>query len=125
MVILGVDGRVLFTVAILATVIGHLNHSNLNLSWGPLRHVFNSSRMHIWHHMHDFPADHARGLNFGVSLSVWDWLFGTAYWPSKNESPQQQPEALGFPGMERMPRSLIGRFFAPVLAFWRALTRSS
>lgn len=121
LVILGVDGSVLFAVAITATLIGHLNHSNLNLTWGPLRYVFNSSRMHIWHHMHDFPPSHARGLNFGISLSVWDWIFDTAYWPNRNESPQQQPEALGFPGMERMPRSLLGRFLSPPVEFVKRL----
>ena len=50
LVLLGVDGQVILWVAIFGTLIGHLNHSNLNLTWGPLRYVFNSPRMHIWHH---------------------------------------------------------------------------
>jgi sterol desaturase/sphingolipid hydroxylase (fatty acid hydroxylase superfamily) len=113
LVILGVDPTVLLFVAIANTLIGHLSHSNLNITWGPLRYILNSSRMHIWHHMHNFPRDRRKGVNFGISLSLWDWLFRTAYWPAKNECPTQQPDSLGYPGMERMPKSMIARFFKP------------
>lgn len=116
LVVLGVDGRVILWIAILTTIIGHLNHSNLNITWGPLRYLFNSSRMHVWHHMYAFPQGRRFGVNFGIALSVWDWLFGTAYWPSLRACPRQQPERLGFPDMERYPRSLIGRFFYPLSA---------
>lgn len=60
LVILGVDPTVILLVAIASTLIGHLNHSNLDLTWGPLRYVFNSPRrMHIWHHAAEMPADQA------------------------------------------------------------------
>jgi sterol desaturase/sphingolipid hydroxylase (fatty acid hydroxylase superfamily) len=124
LVILGVDPTVLLIIAVLNTLIGHLNHSNLDITWGPLRYLFNSSRMHIWHHMHDLPEDRRQGVNFGISLSVWDWLFRTAYWPSPTERPEQQPAALGFPGMERIPRSIVGRLFSPFKGFWQKLKRS-
>jgi len=117
LVVLGVEGRVILWIAIFGTVIGHLNHSNLNLTWGPLRYVLNSPRMHVWHHDHDPPATHPKGVNFGISLSVWDWLFGTAWWPSRAESPTQQPERLGFAGLTRYPRSLLGRALYPII--WR------
>ncbi|WPJ96638.1 sterol desaturase family protein [Coraliomargarita algicola] len=113
LVVLGVDPTVLLIIAVLNTLIGHLNHSNLDLSWGPLRYLLNSSRMHIWHHMHDLPEARRQGVNFGISLSVWDWLFRTAYWPSLEERPTQQPDTLGFPGMERVPVSLHGRLWSP------------
>jgi len=114
LVILGVDGRVILVIAVVATLIGHLNHSNLNISWGPLRYVFNSPRMHVWHHDYDWPADRKYGVNFAVCLSVWDWLFGTAYWPNPEQAPTQQPARLGFHGIERYPRGLVGRFFDPL-----------
>ena len=114
LVVLGVDGRVVLWVAILATLIGHLNHSNLNLTWGPLRYVLNSPRMHIWHHDAEPPADRRSGVNFGISLSVWDWLFGTAYWPDRDRAPTQQPRRLGFEDEDRYPRSLIGRMLYPL-----------
>ena len=107
MIILGVDNRVILWVAIITTIIGHLNHSNLNISWGPLRYVFNSPRMHVWHHAYTLPEDRPGGVNFGISLSLWDWLFGTAWWPSPSEKPDQQPDRLGFPDMESYPQARI------------------
>lgn len=114
LVILGVDGGVILSIAVVATLIGHLNHSNINISWGPLRYVLNSPRMHVWHHDRDWPASRPYGVNFAVCLSAWDWLFRTAYWPSPDVSPSQQPARLGFHGDERFPRSLVGRFFHPL-----------
>jgi sterol desaturase/sphingolipid hydroxylase (fatty acid hydroxylase superfamily) len=123
LVVLGVDGQVILLVAVFATLIGHLSHSNIDISWGPLRYLLNSSRMHIWHHMRDLPEGRRSGVNFGISLSIWDWIFGTAYWPTRDQSPAQQPESLGFPGMEKMPRSLAVRFVSPVWAALRVLFR--
>jgi sterol desaturase/sphingolipid hydroxylase (fatty acid hydroxylase superfamily) len=107
LIVLGVDERVILWVAVAGTLIGHLNHSNLAISWGPLRYLINSPRMHVWHHDIIFRGDH--GKNFGIVFSVWDWLFGTAFMPS-----QGQPEQLGFDGMERYPSGVVGRFFYPL-----------
>lgn len=70
LVILGVDWRVLLAIAVVVTLIGHLNHSNLNISWGPLRYVLNSPRMHVWHHDYTWPADRPYGVNFGIAFSL-------------------------------------------------------
>jgi len=114
LVILGVDGSVILVIAVAATLIGHLNHSNINISWGPLRYVINSPRMHVWHHDRDWPDDRPYGVNFAICLSVWDWLFRTAHWPPPESSPTQQPAQLGFHGDERFPRSLVGRLSHPL-----------
>ena len=108
LVVLGIRGDVMLRVAVVATLIGHLNHSNLKISWGPLRYVLNSSRMHVWHH--DFELHHRYGQNFGVVFSLWDWLFGTAYLPPEPE----QPERLGFRGIGAFPRGLLGRLVFPL-----------
>jgi sterol desaturase/sphingolipid hydroxylase (fatty acid hydroxylase superfamily) len=114
LVILGVDGGVILAIAVAVTLIGHLNHSNLNITWGPLRYVVNSPRMHVWHHDYEWPADRPYGVNFGIALSLWDWLLGTAYWPAPEKAPQQQPRRLGFHGIERFPRTLLGRLTYPL-----------
>ena len=106
LVVLVVRNDVILAVAVFGTLIGHLNHSNLPISWGPLRFVFNSPKMHVWHH--DVILRGEYGKNFGIVLSVWDWIFGMAYMP-KNE----QPEKLGFEGQETYPRSLPGRLLFP------------
>jgi sterol desaturase/sphingolipid hydroxylase (fatty acid hydroxylase superfamily) len=108
LVVLGVDGHVILAVAIVDTLIGHLNHANVKLDWGPLRYVLNSPRMHVWHH--EVLANGSHGKNFGVVLSVWDFLFGTAHLPSDD-----QPEKLGFAGIERFPRRLLGRLTYPLV----------
>jgi sterol desaturase/sphingolipid hydroxylase (fatty acid hydroxylase superfamily) len=108
LVVLGADSRVLLAIAILWTVMLDLNHSNVKFSWGPLRYILNSSSMHVWHH--DVELHGRGGQNFGQVLSVWDWIFGTAYWPKDRE----MPERLGFAGMEKYPRGLVGRFFWPL-----------
>lgn len=104
--VLGIDGRVVLAVAVFATLIGHLNHSNLPISWGPLRYVLNSPKMHVWHH--DFIVRGGHGRNFGIVFSVWDWIFGTA------EMPEGQPGRLGFDGLEVLPRGVAGRLLHPL-----------
>jgi sterol desaturase/sphingolipid hydroxylase (fatty acid hydroxylase superfamily) len=119
MAVLGVDGRVILAIAVVTTLIGHLNHSNLFISWGPLRYVLNSPRMHVWHHDRSWPADRPKGVNFGIAFSAWDWLFGTAWWPSTDERPAQQPAQLGFEGIERYPRRLVDRLTYPLSLLWQ------
>ncbi|CAM2005461.1 sterol desaturase family protein [Acanthopleuribacter pedis] len=106
LVILGVDGAIMLWIAVIATLVGHLNHSNLNWSYGPLRFVFNSPRFHIWHH--DVIAHGGHGTNFAIVFSIWDWLFGTAFWPK-----EEQPPKLGFADLDRFPTSLWGRMLYP------------
>src|SRR4026209_360339 len=105
--LLNVDSRVILWIAIFTTIIGHLNHSNLNLDWGIFRYLLNSPRLHIWHHdlvMHD-----RHGQNFGVVFSLWDYLFGTVYAPA-----QGYPARLGFEGMDQFPSGLISRLIYPI-----------
>ena len=64
--------------------------------WMP--YVFNSPEMHIWHHAHDLPEQHRHGVNFGLTLAVWDYLFGTAFVPHDGRDIR-----LGFPGVEQFP----------------------
>ncbi len=110
LVILGIDGKVILIIAIIGTLMQDLNHSNLPINWGPLRYVFNSAKMHVWHH--DVELHGKGGQNFGIVLSVWDWLFGTVYWPKDQEEPQK----LGFQGMETYPEGVPGRIVYP---FWK------
>ncbi|EON76268.1 hypothetical protein ADIS_3396 [Lunatimonas lonarensis] len=89
-----------FLVHLFTIAIGHLNHANLRISYGPLKYVLNSPTMHIWHHAKILPEG-TYGVNFGLTLSVWDYLFGTAYVPREGRD-----ERLGFEGMESFPNTL-------------------
>ena len=107
LIILGVNGQVILWVAIVGTLIGHLNHSNLNFEWGPLARLINSPRFHVWHH--DIVLHGSKGQNFAIIFSLRDWLFGTAYRPVED-----QPDRLGFTGMESYPESLPARLIYPL-----------
>lgn len=65
-----------------------------------MKHIFNHPEMHIWHHAKDLPKDRHTGVNFGLSLAIWDFLFGTAYIPHNGKDID-----LGFPGIEKFPRT--------------------
>lgn len=115
LVILGIDGTVILIIAVIGTLMQDLNHANLPFDYGPLKYVFNSPKMHVWHH--DVEMHGRGGQNFGIVLSVWDWVFGTVYWPAD----QEQPQKLGFQGMEAYPRNLVARFFYPFYRWLPAL----
>lgn len=84
------------------TLIGHLNHANIRLDYGPLKYLLNSPKMHIWHHAKDLPDSHPKGMNFGLTLSIWDYLFGTNYEPFDGRD-----IALGFEDVENFPSNFI------------------
>lgn len=102
----GFHPAAMFWHAVLATFVGHFAHANLRMDIGPLKYVLNSPQMHIWHHNRADagPDNH----NFALTLSLWDWLFGTAYLPNHD------PQRLGFLGMESFPRSLWRQWLVPV-----------
>jgi len=68
-------------VHVFTIIVGHFNHSNLRLPLGPLKYIFNNPQMHIWHHARHLPKEHRYGMNYGLSLSIWDYIFSTAYVP--------------------------------------------
>ncbi len=99
-----------FLVHIFATAIGHLNHANVRLTYGPLKYVLNNPVMHTWHHVRKLPKG-SYGVNYGITLSLWDYLFNTAYVPNDGRD-----EPLGFDGMERFPKTFWQQISYP---FWR------
>jgi sterol desaturase/sphingolipid hydroxylase (fatty acid hydroxylase superfamily) len=104
---LGAPERVVLAVAVFSTVWGNLNHSNVNVRLGPLRYVLNNPRMHLWHH--DVSDEGGVAKNFGIVLSLWDWSFGTVFWPR-----DRNPGGLGYPGMQEMPAHFPGQVFWPL-----------
>lgn len=72
-------------------------HSNTRLHFGPLQYVLLDNRFHRIHH--SLEQRHF-DKNFGAITPLWDVLFGTAYWPAKDEWP-----AVGLADV-REPRTL-------------------
>lgn len=106
---IGFGIRDFFFVHLIAISIGHFNHSNIKVSLGVFKYIFNNPQMHRWHHAKNFPASHPHGINFGISLSLWDYLFKTAHVPYDGVSIE-----LGYPGDEEMPEDFRGQSVFPL-----------
>jgi len=72
---------------------------------GPvMKKLFNSPEMHIWHHAYDLPEGKRYGINFGITLALWDYIFGTADIPHNGRDIR-----LGFPEVEKFPHDFAGQ----------------
>ena len=89
-------------VYVFTILIGHLNHANIFLPLGPLKYILNNPQMHIWHHAKKLPRGVKYGCNYGLSLSIWDYLFGTAKIPKDGRDIE-----LGFKDEEKFPKSFF------------------
>nr|WP_286174912.1 sterol desaturase family protein [Cytophaga sp. FL35] len=106
MILGGFEPEQAYIVHFMAITIGHLNHSNIKITWGPLKYILNNSVMHLYHHAYTLPENHRYGVNFGISLSLWDYIFKTNYIPEESGK-----VALGFQGDDEIPQSFWGQLF--------------
>jgi sterol desaturase/sphingolipid hydroxylase (fatty acid hydroxylase superfamily) len=106
MVLGGFEPSMAFAVHFFAILIGHLNHANIKITWGPLRYLLNNPVMHLYHHAKHLPSQYPRGVNFGISLSIWDYIFGTHYIPEEGGKIE-----LGFEEVEQFPKTFWGQVF--------------
>lgn len=77
-ILLGAAPQVAVFKGAISAIWGMFIHSNLDVRLGPLQYLINGPEMHRWHHATD-PA--AFNKNFATKLAIWDWLFGTAFFP--------------------------------------------
>ncbi|MCH3881859.1 MULTISPECIES: sterol desaturase family protein [Tenacibaculum] len=89
--------------------IGHLNHANINWDYGFLKYILNNPKMHIWHHAKELPEGRKNGVNFGITLSIWDYIFKTNYIPHSGRDIE-----LGFEGEEDFPKDFIHQEMYPL-----------
>jgi sterol desaturase/sphingolipid hydroxylase (fatty acid hydroxylase superfamily) len=95
-----------FMVHFISITIGHLNHANLGWDYGILKYIFNNPKMHIWHHSKILP--NKIGINFGISLSIWDYLFKTGYIPTDGRDIE-----LGFDDENNFPKEFLKQEIYP------------
>ncbi|OYX26151.1 MAG: sterol desaturase [Flavobacteriales bacterium 32-35-8] len=89
--------------------IGHLNHANLGWNYGIFKYIFNNPKMHIWHHAKALPKHAKYGVNYGLTLSIWDYLFKTSHVPHDGRDIE-----LGFEGDEDFPKDFINQELYPL-----------
>ncbi|MDG4714860.1 sterol desaturase family protein [Winogradskyella marincola] len=94
-----------------AITIGHLNHANLGWDYGFLKYIFNNPKMHIWHHAKALPHNVRYGVNFGLTLSIWDYIFKTNYIPHDGRDIE-----LGFEGDEDFPKDFVNQELYPAFS---------
>ena len=81
-----------------------LNHSNLSLPWGPLRHVIVTPDFHHWHHASDREA---LDRNYASHFAFIDRIFGTAL-----PRPEGFPAKYGVVG-DGVPKGVVRQFLHP------------
>lgn len=100
----GAPREVALWVGALTPYIGFLTHCNVRMRFGWLNYVFNTPRLHRWHHSMD-PREGNR--NYGENLMLWDLVFGTWF----DDRARQPPVEIGI--REVMPDDFIGQLGAP------------
>ncbi len=103
MILGGFEPEQAFIVHFFAIAIGHLNHANVKITWGPLKYIFNNPVMHLYHHAYVLPEG-KYGINYGISLSLWDYIFKTNYIPEDSGTIE-----LGFPDEDIFPKGFFGQ----------------
>ncbi|MEH6570889.1 MAG: sterol desaturase family protein [Halioglobus sp.] len=104
--LLGAPSECFLLVALFSGCHGFFQHANYRVHLGPLNYIFSMAELHRWHHSKDVTlANH----NYGNNTIVWDWVFGSFFWPAKK---LQASEDIG-PGPKDMPMTFRGLFMAP------------
>lgn len=112
-VLLGAPPVVAALKGTISAIWGMLIHSNLDIRLGKLQYVINGPEMHRWHHATD---PEAYDKNFSTKLAVWDWLFGTAYFPDPKV---RKAHAYGLTYVEYPERFPLDYFVQQAYAFRR------
>jgi sterol desaturase/sphingolipid hydroxylase (fatty acid hydroxylase superfamily) len=98
---------------------GQMTHANSNISYGLFRYVIAEPRFHRIHHSLE---ERHFDKNFAFMFPVWDVIFGTAYFPARDEYPktglanQREPESvMGYVISPFQNRGTDGEILAPSL----------
>lgn len=105
MLIGGAEPTHAFAIHFVSVLIGHLNHANVRITWGPFKYLINNSVMHLYHHAKVLPEGQMPGVNFGISLSIWDYIFRTNYIPQDQDGSYE----LGFEDIDEFPKTFWGQ----------------
>ncbi len=101
--LLGAPMDVLTWLSAVGAYIGMMTHCNVAMRFGVLSVVFNTPELHRWHHSMDLREGNK---NYGESLMLWDWVFGT--WFREDRRP---PVEIGV--REAVPAGFVGQLVWP------------
>lgn len=83
-ILLGAAPQVALYKGAVSAVWGMYIHSNINVHSGFLQYIINGPEMHRWHHSDEGTEE--RNKNFATKLAIWDWLFGTSFFPKNKKA---------------------------------------
>ena len=116
LVMLGSGEVMLSYFGLITAIHGIFQHANVQLRLGPLNWFFIMAELHRWHHSRTvFEANH----NYGQTISVWDWIFGTRYLPSDREP----PEDIGIADLPGFPMTWWAQITSPFR--WQRIKQAS
>ena len=95
MVLLGAAPEIPLIKGMIDALWGMYIHSNIDVNSGWLQFIINGPEMHRWHHADK--DDNAYNRNFSTKIALWDWIFGTAYFPFKEKPKLYGLSYLNFP----------------------------
>jgi sterol desaturase/sphingolipid hydroxylase (fatty acid hydroxylase superfamily) len=107
--IIGTPQPVVVTALALLAINMMMQHTNLNYRAGILKKFFCVAELHRWHHRSDYKDAQ---VNYGAWLTLWDYIFNTAY-----DNPKiYQTQGIGQIGIKEesnFPRSYWRQFLYP------------
>ena len=103
MILGGFEPEQAYIVHFITIAIGHFNHANIKITWGIFKYVINNPVMHLYHHAYEVPEGR-NGMNYGISLSLWDYIFKTNYVPEDSGNAE-----IGFKGDDKFPTTFIAQ----------------
>jgi sterol desaturase/sphingolipid hydroxylase (fatty acid hydroxylase superfamily) len=116
LVMLGCNEVVLAYFGLVSSVHGIFQHANLQMKLGPLNWIFSMAELHRWHHSRTIEE---ANTNFGQTISIWDWVFGTRFLPEDREPPRD----IGIADLPNFPMTWWAQILAPFR--WRKVKEES
>jgi sterol desaturase/sphingolipid hydroxylase (fatty acid hydroxylase superfamily) len=116
LIALGCNVEILTYFGLLTGVHGLFQHSNMQLKLGPLNWIFSMAELHRWHHSRTIEE---ANTNFGQTISIWDWVFGTRFLPKDREPPRD----IGIAELPEFPMTWWAQLAAPFR--WARVKRES
>ncbi|MCB9217917.1 MAG: sterol desaturase family protein [Ignavibacteriales bacterium] len=107
-ILLGAAPEVAVLKGMVSAIWGMYIHANIDIRSGKLQYIINGPEMHRWHHS----TSKGRNRNFATKLAIWDWIFGTYYFPK-----EQKPEEYG------LKNNFPNNYFAQFLFAFRKFKR--
>jgi sterol desaturase/sphingolipid hydroxylase (fatty acid hydroxylase superfamily) len=114
-VLLGAPPEIAVIKGTIDALWGMYIHSNIDVRSGRLQYIINGPEMHRWHHAVD---EQAHNKNYSTKLAIWDWIFGTAYFPPLQQKKAAKPAGYGL-GDDHFPKNYIAQHLYAFRKFGR------